>query len=102
MDRVFFRDVKPYYAPQSLKDLKGPSCGVLEMPHSLLWSSMDSIDLDIPGGIPMAYQAILSEGTSEEQEFLLNKEILLEHWHELMLPLRVRVLWETRFPMLKG
>ena len=83
-------------------DLKGPSCGVLEMPHTLLWNTMHSIDLDIPGGIPMAYQAILSEGAPSEQESLLNKKVLTECWHDLILPARVRVLWETKFPSLKG
>jgi hypothetical protein len=58
--------------------------------------------LDIPGGIPMAYQAILSEGTPEEQECLLNGEVLFRYWHDLVLPARVRALWETRFPTLKG
>jgi len=102
MKKVFYRDIKPYHAPRSLIDLKGPPCGVLKMPHSLLWNSMDSVDLDIPGGIAMAYQAILSEGTPEEQERLLNREVLLQYWHDLMLPVRVRTLWETRFPALRG
>ena len=102
MEKVFFRDIKPYHTPRSLTDLNGPSCGVLEMPHSVLWNSMHSVDLDIPGGIPMAYQAILSEGTPEEQESLLNRDVLYQHWRELMLPVRVRTLWETRFPSLKG
>jgi hypothetical protein len=49
----------------------------------------------------MAYQAILNEGTSEEQESLLNEDVLCQHWDELILPVRVRTLWETRFPALK-
>ena len=101
MDKVYYRDIKPYHTPRDLKYLKGPSCGILELPHSILWNSMRSVDLDIPGGILMAYQAILSEGTPEEQESLLNRSVLFQHWHEFMLPVRVRVLWETRFPSLK-
>jgi hypothetical protein len=102
MDKVFYRDTKPYHAPESLTDLKGPLGGTLELPHSVLWSRSRSVDLDMPGGIPMAYQAILSEGTPEEQEYLLNGEVLFRHWHDLVLPSRVRTLWETRFPTLKG
>ena len=102
MDRVFYRDIRPYHTPKSLEDLKGPSGGVLELPHSVLWNSMRSVDLSIPGGIPMAYQAILSEGTPDEQESLLNGEVLINYWHDLMLPARVRVLWETKFPSLRG
>jgi hypothetical protein len=102
MDKVFYRDTKPYHTPENLADLKGPPCGILELPHSVLWSQGNRVDLDMPGGIPMAYQAILSEGTPEEQECLLNREVLFRHWHDLVLPLRVRVLWETRFPALRG
>jgi hypothetical protein len=72
------------------------------MPHSVLWSPKHSVNLDVPGGIPMAYQAILSEGTPEEQENLLNEDVLHRCWNDLVLPVRVRTLWETRFPALKG
>jgi hypothetical protein len=50
----------------------------------------------------MAYQAILSEGTPKEQESLLNGDVLYRYWNELALPIRVRSLWESRFPILKG
>jgi hypothetical protein len=68
----------------------------------VFWSPERSVDLDIPGGITMAYQAILSEGTSKEQEDLLNENVLYRYWNDLVLPVRVRTLWETRFPALKG
>jgi len=102
MEKVFYRDTKPYHTPGRLVDLKGPACGSLSLPHSIFWSSERVVDLDAPGGIPMAYQAILSEGTPEEQEVLLNETVLIKHWSELVLPARVRTLWETRFPVLKG
>lgn len=102
MEKVFYRDTKPYYTPSSLDSLRGPSCGLLELPHSVFWAPDRSVDLDVPGGIPMAYQAILSEGTPAEQESLLNVDVLCQHWQKLALPTRVRTLWETRFPALKS
>jgi hypothetical protein len=102
MEKVFYRDTKPYHTPRSLTSLKGPSRGLLAIPHSVFWSPERSVNLDVPGGIPMAYQAILSEGTSEEQESLLNEDVLCRYWDELVLPVRIRTLWETRFPALKG
>ena len=65
MDKVFYRYTKPYYTPENLLDLKGPSCGLIELPHSVFWYQDRNVDLDTPGGIQMAYQAILSEGTQE-------------------------------------
>jgi hypothetical protein len=102
VEKVFYRDTKPYHTPKSLASLKGPSCGLLDLPHSVFWSSERSVNLDVPGGIPMAYQAILSEGTPKEQESLLNEDVLCRYWGELVLPVRVRTLWETRFPVLRG
>ena len=101
--RVFFRDVKPYEAPVDLAQLRGPAGGVIELSHSVLWApGGGDVDLDEPGAIHMAYQALLSEGTVADQIAGLNRARLVEVWPELMLPRRVRVLWETRFPELRG
>ena len=50
----------------------------------------------------MAYRAVLSEGTVADQRAVLNKALLLEVWPDLMLPRRVREMWEARFPELCG
>ncbi|MHB1173267.1 MAG: hypothetical protein ACYCZY_12425 [Lacisediminihabitans sp.] len=47
-----------------------------------------------------AYQATLREGRAVGQVQLPNRELLIEIWPELMLPIRVRELWENRFPEL--
>lgn len=102
-ERVLFRDVKPYDAPESLDELDGPDGGVVVLPHDVLWApGGGQVDLDEPGGTALAYQALLAEGTAQIQVRLLNRERLLRVWSDLMLPIRVRVLWESRFPDLAG
>jgi hypothetical protein len=44
-----------------------------------------------------AYQQIVREGTTADQERLLNREVLVRVWSELILPPRCQRLWETRF-----
>jgi DNA invertase Pin-like site-specific DNA recombinase len=99
--RVFFRDTKPYEAPSSLDELRGPAGGMIELPHSVYWGPERTVDLDTAAGIRKTYQAALREGTAAEQVSLLNRDVLLREWGELALPDRVRVLWESRFPELR-
>lgn len=99
--RIYFRDVKPYEVPDSVDKLRGPAGGVVELSHSVFWAPGGGrIDLDEPGGTEMAYQAVLAEGTVNDQIAALNRERLIELWPELMLDHRVRQLWEGRFPEL--
>ena len=101
--RVFFRDVKPYALPERLQDLQGPAHGVVELPHSVLWAPGGGrICLDDDGGVGLAYRALLAEGTVEDQIALVNRERLIAAWPDLLLPRRVRSLWEARFPELKA
>ena len=100
--RVYFRDVKPYEVPGSLDELRGPVGGVVELCHSVLWAPGDGrVDLDEPGGVGIAYRAVLSEGTVADHTAVLNRARLIEVWDELLLPRRVRELWEERFPELR-
>ncbi len=100
--RVYFRDVKPYAIVDDLDQLHGPVGGVVELSHSVFWAPGGPlVDLDEPGGRGLAYRAVLSEGTVEDLEQVLNREQLVAVWPELMLPRRVRQLWESRFPELQ-
>jgi DNA invertase Pin-like site-specific DNA recombinase len=98
--RVFFRDTKPYDVPASLDELLGPIGGILELPHAVYWGPERSVHLDTPSGIRKAYQAVLREGTVDDQRLILNREVLQSEWEELALPDRVRLMWESRFPEL--
>ncbi|AQX81361.1 hypothetical protein BWO91_16580 [Plantibacter flavus] len=98
--RVFYEDIKPYDVPASLDELHGPEHGLLDLPITVYWGPASIVDLDTPGGIAKAYQAVLREGRVSDQITLLNQRRLVQVWPELLLPTRVRELWETRFPPL--
>jgi len=98
--RVRFQDVKPYDAPASLDDLRGPSDGELVLPHHVHWGPRRDVNLSRAGDVLTAYQAIISEGMVGDQVTILNRSLLLEFWPELILSARVRNLWESRFPEL--
>lgn len=97
-----FRDVKPYDAPTSLDELRGPYDGPIDLPHSVRWQA-DRFGVDVSnlGWCRMAYQALLAEGTADEQCRLMNRDRLIEVWPILNMDPRVRGLWESRFPRLR-
>lgn len=102
MDRVRFRDIKPYEVVGSLDDLRGPAQGTIRLPIWVRWLDDGDIDVTNLGGARMAYQALLAEGTGEIQAQLMNKNTLMRLWPQLSLDARVRELWEGRFPELMG
>lgn len=101
-ERVLFQDVIPYDVPTSLSGLAGPSTGTLVLPHPIHWGPDRVVELDSFAGRSKAYRAIVREGTSAEQEALLNAGLLRALWNHLRLPARCRAVWETRFPELTG
>lgn len=99
-DKILYKDIVPYEVPSSLEALRGPSSGEIELPITVHWGPRRVFDLDREGLRLAAYQAIVREGTPEDQEALLNADLLRRVWHDLMLPERCRRLWETTFPEL--
>ena len=95
--RVFYQDIKPYDTPASLDDLRGPAHGTISLPVNVYWGPDPDVDLDSAAGLTQAYQAVLREGRTIDQEQILNRDRLLEIWDELLLPGRVRSLWEGKF-----
>jgi hypothetical protein len=76
---------------------------VVELSHSVLWAPGGGrVDLDQPGGVGLAYRAVLNEGTVEDLVRVLNRDRLIAAWPDLMLPRRVRDMWESRFPELRS
>ena len=98
--RVRYQDIKPYDTPAQLDDLHGPRAGRLVLPLNVYWGPKRDIDLDSEPDVVKAYQAAIREGRVVDQVELLNRDLLVEIWPELMLPVRVRDLWENRFPEL--
>jgi hypothetical protein len=95
--RVFYRDIKPYDVPDQLEQLEGPRSGQVELPLNVYWGPPHTFDLDNESDRVEAYQATLREGRVVDQVELLNRDLLVQLWPELLLPVRVRALWESRF-----
>ncbi len=99
--RVFFRDIRPYYAPERWSDLCGPAAGSLRLPMTVFWRAPDrQFSLDDEVELAEAYRFLVVEGDETEQGTLLNPDLLQAVWSRLVLPTRVRELWEARFPHL--
>lgn len=99
--RVFYRDVVPYYAPLRLENLAGPATGVLRLPRWVYWGPQAVFDLSEAGHVRTAYQALVRVGAVEDQVQFLNQAVVLAVWPGLVLPVRCRQLWESRFPQLR-
>jgi len=98
--RVLYQDVIPYETPSSLSALTGPSEGTLTLPVTVHWGPDATVDLSTADGVEKAYESLVREGTSQQQEALLNADILHRVWPQLRLPKRCRHLWESRLPEL--
>jgi len=96
--RVLYKDIVPYDTPTSLDSLRGPATGVLDLPITVYWGPRQRFDLQEAADLETAYQALVRDGTTADQEALLNEGLLRRLWPELMLPERCRRTWEDRFP----
>lgn len=100
--RVRFADLKPYAVPDTLDSISGPATGILALPHSIRWLPEPArrVPLDNTPLRREAYKEVLNEGNVEQQIALLNRDHLVNDWAHMILPPRVRALWESRFPEL--
>ncbi len=86
-----------------LSDLHGPTSGVVELPHRLLWRPDRSVDLGQPWQLSAMYEIVLSEAVRvEELCAWLDGATLTRLWTELYLPRGVRRAWEDRHQVLRG
>lgn len=103
MRHLRFRDVKPIEAPASLDELQGPAIGAVTLPLRVRWVPGDrTYDVGETGGARVVYQAVLAEGTVEDQRRFLNRDRLIQVWPDLNLDQRVVRLWGGRFSQLRG
>ena len=92
--------VMRYVVPASLADLQGPDTGLVTLPARLRSGPQRTFDLDAPGQAHSAYQTVIQRGSLEDQVRLLNERVLTRAWPTLILPVRCRDLWKSRFPEL--
>jgi hypothetical protein len=91
-------------APE-LAALRGPTGGVVELPHRLVWLPPQDrrFDLDDPFDRKRVYEIVLREAVGvDELTTWLDAALLRRLWPELYLPHGVRRAWELRFPELSG
>ncbi|MCO6009142.1 hypothetical protein NE236_29650 [Actinoallomurus purpureus] len=92
---------RPYATPASLEELTGPVNGRITLPGHLDWGPRRTYDLDDPSDVRLLYMRVVRESASaEDLRRLLNADLLRQVWSRLVLPPRVRVMWESRFPEL--
>lgn len=101
--KVKMYHMKPYAIVDSLDELQGPIEGSVTLPHSVFWApGSKTLSIDCEATRMQAYQAVLSEGTVEQVREYVNRDLLIEMWPRLNVPIRVAKGWEQRFPELQG
>jgi hypothetical protein len=96
-----YADQRPYVVVQDLADLHGPIAGEVQLDRRLNWSGRAVYDLDNPRRLASMYETVLREATAVGQlEAWLDGPTLSRLWQDLVLPPKVRRLWEVRFPQL--
>jgi integrase len=93
--------VRPYTVPDTLDELTGPTKGIVELPGHLDWGPRREYNLDDFSDSRLFYMRVIRESMHvEDLRRFLNAQVLMRLWPQLVLPARVRALWEDRFPSL--
>ena len=101
-ERVRFRDIKPVEAPTTLDELIGPAAGEVTLPLRVRWApGARTYDVARDPQAQIVYQAVLAEGTVDDQRRFINRNRLVALWPTLNLDQRIVTLWEGRFPELR-
>ena len=91
-----FGETKPYYAPETLDSLRGPDSGIIKLPQSVYWGPDRLFNLSHWSALREVYQMVLQEGSVEDINDYLNRDVLLSIWSDLSLPPRVAHLWDQK------
>lgn len=94
-----YAENRPYLVPETMEELAGPLTGIVMLPERLDWSERAEFRLDDPAERNLMYERVIREATRpDDLRTYLNGEVLRDVWRSLYLPVRVRRLWEVRFP----
>lgn len=99
--RGAYARTRPIAVVEDLRDLKGPTSGVVRLPRRLDWSPVADYDLADPGQVLWMYNYVLGAALLEDdlREFL-DERTLRRLWPALSLSPQVRQAWENQFPEL--
>jgi hypothetical protein len=99
-EHVLYSQIRPYAVARSLSELNGPTEGTVHLPIMLGWSGQRDFDVTDEHHLRSLYAIVLQEGGPDDFPQYLELATLRRLWPELFLPVRVRQLWEDRFPVL--
>ncbi|HCU95441.1 MAG TPA: hypothetical protein DHU96_23105 [Actinobacteria bacterium] len=101
MSAIGYAAARPYTVPDTLEELTGRTRGVVELPGHLDWGPRRVYKLDDFSDTRLLYIRVIRESTHvADLRRFLNAQVLMWLWPQLVLPPRVRALWEDRFPSL--
>lgn len=93
-----YEDQRPYAIVQQLDELRGPTSGTVELDRRLEWSGRITYDLANRRRLISMYETVLREASRpDELARWIDGNTLRELWPDLVLPPRLRTLWEERF-----
>jgi hypothetical protein len=91
-------DVKPVFVPKRLEQLQGPLDGIIQLPLSVYWGPKRWFSLTNRNQLRLAYSTLLSEADTIELQTYVNYKVLQSVWLDLVIPEKVRHLWELYQP----
>lgn len=92
---------RPIVVIDDLEQLQGPSSGIVRLPVRLDWGPDPVYDVGDRTSLVWMYSYILAAALdADDLRQFINADHLRSVWHDLVLPARVRDLWEDRFPEL--
>jgi hypothetical protein len=98
--RFGYAAVRPHVVPESLEELAGPTSGEVLLPTRLDWGPERSYRLDVTADTRLLYERVIREALRvEDLRAYLNRDLLVQLWPDLFLPLQLRALWEQAFPL---
>jgi hypothetical protein len=100
--RLTSRPGRPALVAPDLAALQGPTSGVVELPHRLVWlKDAGRFDLDDAFDLRRVYEIVLREAVRlDELTRWLDAATLRRLWPALYLPRGIRQAWEQRHPEL--
>lgn len=100
--RRSFRNTRPVYVVDNLRDLNGPRSGNVTLPLHLDWTPSATYDFADPRRVRTMYATVLREAAHEgDLTAYLNSDVLVAIWGSLNISAFVRASWETAHPELR-
>jgi hypothetical protein len=102
-ERLGYAHTRPIAVPDDLRDLHGPAHGVVELPVRVDWTPHRVYDLSRVSSIRSLYETVLRSAVRvDDVTAFVNRDLLVTVWRRLRVSIRIRAIWEERFPELRA